>query len=136
MERIALEIVALGCGTDETVIEMRVVRDQDGAFAAGSFHLGADVLEHVLEDFMFRMRNAQRVMRIDASELERRLFQVGARERDYPVEMGIFGHQLAVLVEIDRDGGDFQDGICLRIEAATLDINDYRQETAEAEGQW
>ncbi|MNP18370.1 hypothetical protein D3C76_1108510 [compost metagenome] len=134
MERVALDAGAADRGIQEAEVEAAVVPDQDRPLAA----VGLDGLAHAAEDLVERLlllhRHAQRVVQLDAGELQRGRFDVGAFERFDAEEIGVFRVQEALLVHRGGDRGDLQQGVGGAVEAAGLDVHHYRQVAAETFG--
>ena len=84
------------------------------------------------ERVLFRQRRAQRMKRIDAVHRERSGFEVRAFERPHMIGVRFAALQASVRAELDHDRGDFQQRIGGAIEAAGFDVDDHRQELAEA----
>ena len=134
VERIALVLGARDRGIDESQIEMRVVADQDRALAVVVAHRVAYVREDVVQRIVFGLGEPKRMMDVDAGHLERLRIDRGAiRRLDMRVDRAS-GHQAPVVVQIQRDRGDLQQCMATGFEAAGFDIDDDRQEAAEAAG--
>ena len=134
MERITLEIMAFGRGPHEAMIEMRIVTNENRAFAALSFHTCADVAKHVAKYILLGVRDAQGMMRIYAGEFKCGLFEVRACKWNDPVKMRGFGYKPHVLIDAQDYGGYLKNSIGLRVEAATFNVNNHRQEAAKTLG--
>ena len=72
------------------------------------------------------------ISRNNAGEFQRGFFHDEAGEGHHAVEVRAFADQVAVFIEAEQHGGDFEDGIGLRVETAALHVNNHRQETAKA----
>lgn len=139
MKRIALEIVALGSGIDEAVVEVSIVSHQYCTCAMLCFHFLANILENFPKHFRFLVSDSQGMVRINPGELQRRLFKVGTRKRFYSIEPGILRFQDTIFIHADTDGSNFQYGISLVVKPATLNIHHHGQvaaKTAGKQGGW
>ncbi|MNN42760.1 hypothetical protein D3C81_1569620 [compost metagenome] len=132
MERVALDAGAGDRGIQEAEVEAAVVADQHRALAAAALQRLAHALEDLAERLLLAHRHAQRVAELDAGEVQRRLFDVGALERLDAEERGVLGIEQAVVVHGDGGRGDLQQGVGGAVEAAGLDVHHHRQEAAEA----
>src|SRR5690606_9499690 len=119
---------------DEAMIEVGIVSHQDGALALVGLDGLANDSEHLIEYFLLRARDAQRMPGIDACELESGLFDVGALEGNDAVEEGLLHAQHALAVEAQDDGGNLQNGVGLAVETTALDVHHYRKVAAETVG--
>src|SRR5690606_36424377 len=81
VERVALDVTARGGGLDEIVVEKGIVADQHGAGAVVLLHGVAHALENTAQGFIFLDGAAQRVVRVNAGEIQCRLVDIGAAER-------------------------------------------------------
>ncbi len=111
MKRVALHVHPRDGGIDEAEVEAGVVPDQHRAFAA----IGLEGLAHAAKDVVhrgfFADCHAQRVIELDAGELQRRRFDVGTFERFYAEEIGVFREHEAFFIHADSHRSDFQQGI-------------------------
>ncbi len=135
MERVALDLGARDRGVQEIQIEERVVTHQHGARAVGGAHRAAHFAENPLQRILLGDRRPQRMMRIDAGHRERRGFQVRPRKRRDVVAMCFAAGQRAVAAHLDEHGGDLEQRVRLRVEAAGLDVDHHRQKAAKARGE-
>src|SRR5690606_14123634 len=88
----------------------------------------------VVQRFAFGLGHAERMVEDDAGDLERLRVDQGARRR-LEMRAGDFaGDELAVVVDLDRDRGQFQQRVPVPVETAGLHVDDDRQVTAEAFG--
>src|SRR6185437_10835321 len=134
VERVALVAGTAHRGIDETEIERGVVAHQDRTLAAVVAHGGAHRLEHVLQREALVQGAAQRVVRVDAGDLQRARVEVGAGEGLHVGMRGGLRVQEAVRVHAHGDRGDLQQGIAFGVETAGFHVHDHRQEAAEARG--
>ncbi len=124
MERIALEAGPLGGGHHEAVIEGGVVGHYDGAAAILLLHPLANALEDLGQRLFLADGATQGIEGVDAGEVERRLFQVGALERfDMKME-DLIGHEPALLVHLEGMGSDLQQSVGSGIEPGGFNIDD------------
>src|SRR5688500_3024558 len=131
MERTALVRRAPDRRVEEAEVERRVVSDQDRALAIVGAHRRTHRPEHEFQCFLLRHGAAQRMVRIDAGDLESPRVEFGPREcldmgRDDRLRM-----QETFLVHAHADGRDLEQGMALAVEAAGLDVDDDRQETTK-----
>ncbi len=135
VERVALDIRSQRCRKHKVVIEGGVVAHQHGALAVEGFYRLADRRKNLAQAFALRHRFPLRVPRINAGEIQGRLFQVGAFERIDLLHVGFAPAQPTVFVHGQQYGGNFQQGIPLGIEACSFNIHNHRQKAAKALGQ-
>lgn len=134
MKRIALHSRSLRGGIDERQIEPRVVTDQNGAAAVAVSHRLSDRLKNFLQNFVFRQGVTKRMVRVDTGKGKRCRIEIGAREGLDVTSEGLMPFQAARLVHAQGDGGDFQQGIGLRVESRRLHVYRDGQETAKTLG--
>ena len=135
MKRVALDVGALAGGVEKALVEEAVVPDQHRPVAAVRFDRLAHRLEHALEGGQLAHRAAQRVVGVDAGEIQRRLLDIGAGKGvDVEVHTGRRA-QVAAGVHVQQYRGDFQQGVVAGVEAPGFNVHHHRQEAAEAQGQ-
>ena len=134
VERIALEFGALNGSVEEAEIEAAVVANQNRALAAVGLQRLADATENISQGAFFTYCHAQRVIELDAGEIQCGLFDVGAGKRLNTKEIGVVGEHEALFVHADGGRGNFQQGVGGAVETAGFNIDDYRQVTAKALG--
>src|SRR5262245_58966278 len=106
MKRIALDAAAGDGRVEKREIEARVVTDEDRALAVACAQRGTHLAEDALERIAFRQRRPQRMMWIDAGDLQRRRVEASARKGLYVMPHRRAAAQLAVGMHVDDDGGD------------------------------
>ena len=134
MEGVPLDAGTLYGRVDETEIEKGVVSHQNGAAATRLLDRIADGFEHVPQGIPLEAGGAQRMVGIDADEIQRALFQVGTGEGLHVTRMGRVGVQPAFFIHADDDRSDLQQGIGLGIESGRFHIHHHRQKAAETTG--
>ncbi len=134
MERVALERRPIDRGIEKAKVETAVVPDQDRPLAAIGLERLTDTTEDLAQRLLFTHSHAQRVIQLDAGEIQRRLLDIGPGERFDTEEIGVLRKQQTLLVHADGDRGNFQQGIGGRIEATGLDIHHHRQVATETTG--
>jgi len=75
---------------------------------------------------------AEVLIRIDAVELQRRRLEVRTGERLHVTCVGLGELPMSVVVDLQQHGGDFQERVGLRVEAAGLDIHHDGEEATKA----
>lgn len=89
------------------------------------------ILEDLGQRLFFRDSATQRVVGVDAGELQRSLFQVGPFERlDMKVEY-LIGNEPALLIHFQGVSRDFEQGIGLGVEPGCFNIDDDGVKTTE-----
>ena len=99
--------------------------------AVGAYRV-ADLAEHPLQCIALRQRRAQRVVRVDPGDRERRRIEARAGERLHVEVVSGAALQCAVAVDVDEHGRDLQQCIGRGLKAAGFHIDRDRQVTAEA----
>src|SRR3569623_1797644 len=127
MEGVALDAGAGSGGGDEGEGERRIVAEQNRAGAIGGAHRAAERLKDALQGSVLRQRRTKWVIGVDTRKGKRGWSEAGARERQHVTRKGFVAMEATVLVQAERDGGNFQQRIGLRIEAARLHIDGDRQ---------
>ena len=89
MERVAFDHRACDRGVQEAQVEMRVVADQHGARTAILADRTTHLAERALQRVPLVYRGPQRVIRVDAVNRERGLFDIGPFERPDVVTNGL-----------------------------------------------
>ena len=128
---VALHIGARHGGIEKAQIEGGVVTHQDSAPAPVGAHRVTDFAEHSLQRIALGQRRAQRMVRIDAGDRQRRRIQARSREGLYVVAVGFAAAQCAAVVHVDERRGDLQQGIGRGMKATALNIDHHRQIAAE-----
>jgi hypothetical protein len=82
VERVALVPTARDRRVEEVQVEVRVVADQDRALAAVLLHRRAHRREHMVQRHRFGLGEAERMIQVDAGDLQRLRVDLGARRRD------------------------------------------------------
>jgi len=77
---------------------------------------------------------AERVVQVDAGDFQRLGIDLGAGGGDEVRAGGLAGDEQALFVQLDGNGGHFQQGVAVPVEAAGLHVHHHRQEAAEAAG--
>ena len=132
MKGVAFVVGAFGQRVDEAEVEGGVVADENRARAFLLFLVGADFVEEALRRFVFVIGRAQRVVGVDAGDFQRFGVDVGAGKGVDVVVDGVGAAKTLVFVEVDQHGGEFEQRVFFGVKAAGLDVNDDRQEAAEA----
>ena len=132
MEGIALHVGAGDRGVEEAQIEGGIVADEDRAPALVGAHRVADLAEDSLQRVAFGQRRAQRMVRIDAGDRQRRRIEARAREGLHVVVVGGTAAQRAVGVHVDEHRRNLQQRVGRGVKAAALHIDHHRQVAAEA----
>ena len=105
-----------------------------GPLAAGGPDLAPHRLRDLPQGLEFRQRVAQRIVHLDAGNLEGFRVDVGAVEGLDVDRRGLRDGQAAEVVHPHDAGSDFQQGVFLRVEAAGFNIHDDGQKTPEPIG--
>ncbi len=134
VKRIALDLRAVDGGLQKGQVEGRVVTDQDGARAPVHLDRLADSLEDVAERMTFRHREPEGMVRVDLVEAQRSLVEPGAGERLYVMAHGDGPAPAVDRIVFEEHGGNLEHRVRFRDETAGLDVDDHRQEAAEALG--
>ena len=115
---------------------MRVVADQDRALAAVLLRTAARTGANTcVERVALGLGVAERVVEVDAGDLQRLRVDLGARRRHDMAAGDLADDQLAVFIEIDRRHRDLEQRVAVPVEAAGFHVDDHRQEAAEAGGE-
>ena len=133
MEGIALDLAAIDRGVEKAVVEGGVMAHQDGSGTAVCLDRLAHRTKYLAKRLGLADRHllAQRVIEADAGEIQRCLLHIGTGKGFDVVGEGGVGQQVAFRVHGQGDGGDLQQGVGFRVEAAGLDIHHHRQKTAK-----
>ncbi len=129
---VALVAGAVDSGVEKAEIEMGIVANQHGAFAAGGSQALADRSKQIAQCFALTNRLSERVVRLDAVELQCRFFNIGALKRLDMLHHDLAGHDPTVGVHLDDAHSKLQQGIGGGIEAASFDVDDNRLKAAKA----
>ena len=135
MEGVAFDIGAFGCRVQKALIKKAVMPHQHRASAAMLFDCLAHRFEHAFQGRFLGHGTPQRVVRVDAGEIQCRLFDIGPRERVHMKLDASGGAQIALGIHINQDGGNFQQRVGLGIEAPGFHINHYRQKAPKPQRQ-
>ena len=132
MERIAFVVRAPHGRIEETDVERGIVSDQDRALAIEFAQRAADRPENLVECFLLVDGEAKRVRHVDTRYLQRLRIEQRSLERDHMRGDDRIRMHESVLVHAHDRRGDFEQRMPLTVEPARLDVDDDRQETAEA----
>ena len=111
------------------------MRHHDGPTAVALFHPFAYHFEDGMQGIVFADGAALRVVRVNPVKGQRFGLQIGALER-FNMEMQRFiGHQPALLIHLQRNGGDLQQGVGFGIKSCGFNINHHWIKTAETVAQ-
>lgn len=119
------------CSIEKAEIEMGVVPNQHGALAAGSAQALSDRSEQLAQGFTLADCLAERVVRLDAVELQRSFFDIGSLKRLDMLHHDHPGHEPTIRVHLDDAHGKLQQGIGGGVEAARFDVDDNRLKAAK-----
>jgi hypothetical protein len=110
------------------------VAHEDRAAAAVVADGGADFAEDALQGVGFVDGGAQRVKGVDAVHFERDGIHARAFEGLHVEGVALAAADTTVGCDIDDHGGDLQQRVGARVEAAGFNVDDDGQEAAEAPG--
>src|SRR5690606_13287702 len=131
MERVALDRVAGHGRVQELQVEEGVVPDENRPVALLLPDLLADLLKQPAQRVRLVERGPQRMVRIDAGDLQRRGLEIRARKRLHEIAPPLGRLEVAVLVHAHDDGRDLEQRVRRGVETAGLDVDDDRQEASE-----
>ncbi len=134
MERVALVADPRHRRIEEVQVEVRVVAHQDRALAAVLLHRRAHRREHMVQRLLLVLGEAERMIQVDPRDLQRLGVDLGTGRRVQVHAGSGPHHQQAVLVQIQRHGGQFEQGVAVPVEAAGLHVHHDGQVAAEAAG--
>ena len=131
MKGAALDAVAHRRGVNEAVVEVGVVRRQDGALTALALDFLAHQPEQLADRDVLRHAISSRMVQVDAGDFQGGRLDFRVRVGDHLPAMTA-GHDQAVGLELEGQGGNFQQRVGGGVETAGLQIQHHRQIAAKA----
>ena len=135
MERVAFQPGALGGGHRKAVIESRVMRHHNRAATIALFHSFANHFKNGVQRIVFTYRAALRIVWVNSIESQRFRLQVGPFEGSHVKMQRFVRHQPALLIHLQRNSGDLQQGVGFGIKPGGFNINYHRIKTAKTAAQ-